>query len=238
MHVYAIQPLSFHVRFALILVAFLGLQIAPPDPSPACLAIGGEFSVTPLWQAHAEALLDAMRDRAPSVEEALVALGSDATTSGQIATDREGRPYRIASVSNRQYSGTDFFWPVRGSISSGYGMRRHPITRRSSFHAGIDIRSRTGTPIISPSDGVVVSSRRAGAMGREVRVQCGGMLLVFGHLSAFRCKAGQRIRAGQVLGLVGASGRATGPHLHFSVKRDGRWVNPLSCLTPRRLASR
>ncbi|HNW36655.1 MAG TPA: M23 family metallopeptidase, partial [Candidatus Ozemobacteraceae bacterium] len=197
-----------------------------------------EFSVTPLWQAQAEALLDVMRDHAPSVEEALIALGGNTSGSQQPGTDGEGRPYRIASVSNRQYSATDFFWPVRGSISSGYGMRRHPITRRSSFHAGIDIRSRTGTPILSPSDGVVISSRRAGAMGREVRVQCGGMLLVFGHLSAFRCKPGQRVRAGQVLGLVGASGRTTGPHLHFSVKRDGRWINPLSCLTPRRLASR
>ena len=118
------------------------------------------------------------------------------------------------------------------------GMRKHPITRRSSFHTGIDIRSRNGTAITCPIDGVVVSARRAGAMGREVRIQSGNMTLVFGHLSAYRCTVGQRIRAGQLLGLVGSSGRTTGPHLHFAIKNGGRWVNPIPYLMARRLASR
>lgn len=228
-----IHPLSRHVRYALILIALIGLQILPPDPAVSSFELKGSFSVTPLWESGMTAMIRMAREHAPTLESALVALGSDDSD-----TENYSKKYKITSVSTRQSSDNDFFWPVSGNISSGFGMRRHPITRRSSFHSGIDIRSKSGTPIICPVDGVIISSQRAGAMGREVRVQSGGLILVFGHLSAYRCKNGQKIRAGQVLGLVGSSGRATGPHLHFSVKREGRWVNPLPYLMARRLASR
>ncbi len=223
-----IRPLPLHVRYALVLAAFVGLQILPPDPAVSSFEVKGTFSVTPLWKTVVSELFCMARRHAPTLEEALVTL----------AGDNDTKSYKIASVSSRQCSVSDLFWPVSGEISSGFGMRKHPITRRSSFHTGIDIRSRNGTPITCPIDGVVVSARRAGAMGREVRVQSGNMTLVFGHLSAYRCKVGQRIRAGQLLGLVGSSGRTTGPHLHFAIKRDGRWVNPLPYLMARRLASR
>lgn len=223
-----IRPLPGHVRYALILVAFIGLQILPPDPALSSFEVKGTFSVTPLWRTVVSELFQMARRHAPTLEEVIVAFAGENGT----------KSYRIASVSSRQYSDSDLFWPVNGDISSGFGMRRHPITRRSSFHTGIDIRSKNGTPIICPIDGIVVSARRAGAMGREVRIQSDNMTLVFGHLSAYRCTVGQRIRAGQLLGLVGSSGRTTGPHLHFALKNSGRWVNPLPYLTARRLASR
>ncbi|HOT28232.1 MAG TPA: M23 family metallopeptidase [Candidatus Ozemobacteraceae bacterium] len=228
-----IRPLPGRVRYALILVAFIGLQILPPDPAVSSFEAKGTFSVTPLWRLVASELFRLARRHAPTLDETLMALAGE-----QDGGAKNTKSYKIASVSSRQYSDSDLFWPVNGEISSGFGMRRHPITRRSSFHTGIDIRSMNGTPIACPIDGIVVSASRAGAMGREVRIQSGNMTLVFGHLSAYRCKVGQRIRAGQLLGLVGSSGRTTGPHLHFAIKHDGRWVNPLPYLTARRLASR
>lgn len=228
-----IRPLSRRVRFALILVAFVGLQILPPDPAVSSFEVKGMFSVTPLWRTIASELFRLARRHAPTLDETLVALAG-----GQADGTNNTKIYKIASVSSRQYADSELFWPVNGEISSGFGMRRHPITRRSSFHTGIDIRSTNGTPIACPIDGIVVSASRAGAMGREVRIQSGSMTLVFGHLSAYRCKVGQRIRAGQHLGLVGNSGRTTGPHLHFAIKHGGRWVNPLPYLMARRLASR
>jgi len=141
--------------------------------------------------------------------------------------------YRIVSV--KQTLAPDVLsWPVYGSLSSGFGSRRHPVTRRHHFHAAIDIRARVGTPVCAPSDGRIVAVHRAGAMGRMVKmVTSTGMVLAFGHLSGYRCHPGQSVRRGQILGLVGASGRATGPHLHFAVQRDGRYVNPLTFLASR-----
>lgn len=228
-----ISPLPGYVRYLLVLAAVIGLQIVPPDPAVSSFEVKGAFAVTPLWQSKISALIQTACGHAPTLEEALIAMGANAAEA-----DDNRKEYIITAISSRQSSGSDFFWPVNGEISSGFGMRRHPITRRSSFHSGIDIRSQSGTSIVSPVDGVVVSSRRAGAMGREIRIQSGNLVLVFGHLSAYRCRPGQKIRAGQVLGLVGSSGRATGPHLHFSVKQYGRWVNPLPYLTASRLASR
>lgn len=228
-----IRPLPRHVRYALILVAFIGLQILPPDPAVSSFEVKGTFSVTPLWQSVVSKLFRMARRHAPTLDDTLLAIAGEPS-----ANANNSKSYKIASVSSRQYSDSDLFWPVSGDISSGFGMRRHPITRRSCFHSGIDIRSKNGTQITSPIDGVVVSAQRAGAMGREVRIQSGNMTLVFGHLSAYRCKIGQRIRAGQILGLVGSSGRTTGPHLHFGIKNGGRWVNPLPYLMARHLASR
>lgn len=141
--------------------------------------------------------------------------------------------YRIVSV-RQSFSLDQLAWPVQGSLSSGYGSRRHPVTKRYHFHAAIDIRARVGTPVSAPCEGRIVAVHRAGAMGRMVKmVSANGLTLSFGHLSGYRCYPGQWVRRGQILGLVGATGRATGPHLHFSVQKAGRYVNPLTFLAAR-----
>ncbi|MBF0548133.1 MAG: M23 family metallopeptidase [Candidatus Riflebacteria bacterium] len=148
------------------------------------------------------------------------------------------KSYRIVSTQSSYDTSScneKLIWPVYGFITSGYGFRRHPITKRRSFHDGIDIRASWGTPIQSPCDGVVVSAARCGAIGRLIKIydRKRGVMLYFGHLSAFKCFCGQFIRKGQLIGLVGSSGRATGPHLHFSIKLSGRKVNPLLFLSSR-----
>jgi murein DD-endopeptidase MepM/ murein hydrolase activator NlpD len=113
-------------------------------------------------------------------------------------------------------------------------MRRHPVTTRRSFHNGIDIKAKRGTVIRAPEDGLVVSAGRAGLLGRMVKIKTAkGAYLYFGHMHRIKCKRGQKVSRGQVIGTVGSSGRATGPHLHFSVKLSGKYVNPMKYL-PRR----
>jgi murein DD-endopeptidase MepM/ murein hydrolase activator NlpD len=148
-------------------------------------------------------------------------------------TRPEAKSFRIVKVESRKTS-THFSWPVNGRISSGFGMRRHPVTTRRSFHNGIDIKAKRGTVIRAPEDGLIVSAGRAGLLGRMVKIKTAkGAYLYFGHMHRIKCKRGQKVSRGQVIGTVGSSGRATGPHLHFSVKLSGKYVNPMKYL-PRR----
>lgn len=144
---------------------------------------------------------------------------------------KPAKVYKIVKVESKRKS-TKLSWPVIGRITSGFGMRIHPITKRRAFHYGIDIGARRGTLVKSPANGVVVSVGRAGRLGRLVRVRTkNGLLLYFGHLDRYKCKKGQIVKRGQLLGTVGATGRTTGPHLHFSVKYHHRFMNPMKYLS-------
>ena len=121
------------------------------------------------------------------------------------------------------------FVPVNGRMSSGYGMRRHPILGYVRMHAGIDFGAAWGSPIFAVSDGIVSFAGRHGGHGNYVRLEHGGGLgSGYGHMSRIAVAPGTRVRAGQVLGYVGSSGLSTGPHLHFEVYRGGSTINPLS----------
>jgi len=118
---------------------------------------------------------------------------------------------------------------VPGPITSGFGMRRHPILGYTRMHAGIDFKARWGTPIVAASDGRVISAGRAGGCGVAVRLEHGGGLSTrYCHMSAMAVRAGMQVRRGQVIGYVGSSGLSTGPHLHYEMYRGGRVINPAS----------
>jgi len=122
-----------------------------------------------------------------------------------------------------------YFQPVSGRLSSGYGLRRHPILGYMRMHAGIDYAAGYGTPIVAVSDGVVSYSGRHGGHGNYVRINHGGDLgSGYAHMSRIAVDSGTRVRAGQVIGYVGSTGLSTGPHLHFEVYRGGRTVDPRS----------
>jgi murein DD-endopeptidase MepM/ murein hydrolase activator NlpD len=113
-------------------------------------------------------------------------------------------------------------------------MRRHPVTKKRSFHNGIDIKAKKGTNIVCPTDGVVVSAGYAGLLGRLVKIRTAdGKVLYFGHMHKIKCSKGQRVKRGSVIGTVGRSGRATGPHLHFSVRSSGQYMDPMKYLAAR-----
>ncbi|HHY37478.1 MAG TPA: peptidoglycan DD-metalloendopeptidase family protein [Clostridia bacterium] len=115
-----------------------------------------------------------------------------------------------------------FVWPARGIITSYYG------SRRRDFHQGIDIAAPTGTSVVAADSGIVVFSGYYGGYGKVIFIDHGDdVLTIYGHNSANLVSAGEEVKKGQVIARVGRTGNATGPHLHFEVRIDGRPVDPL-----------
>jgi murein DD-endopeptidase MepM/ murein hydrolase activator NlpD len=117
--------------------------------------------------------------------------------------------------------------PVYGRITSGFGMRMHPLLGYSRFHQGVDFGARHGSPIYAVSEGVVSMAGRHGGHGNFIKLDHGGgMATSYSHLSRYAVSSGQRVAQGQVIGYVGSTGMSTGPHLHFQVYKRGGVVNP------------
>ena len=121
-------------------------------------------------------------------------------------------------------------WPVRsGYITSNYGMRVHPIRRRVHFHTGVDFAAPYGTPVQAVADGVVTFSGWRGGYGKLVEVRhANGYSTRYGHNSNNDVVEGQQVRRGQTIATVGATGTATGPHVHFEVLVNGEHTNPMA----------
>ena len=119
---------------------------------------------------------------------------------------------------------------------SSFGLRYHPILRYSKMHTGVDWAGKSGTPILAAGDGVVVEAGWAGGYGRHTEIQhANGYLTTYSHQSSFArgIKEGARVRQGQVIGYVGTTGLSTGPHLHYEVKVNDRFVDPMQIKVPR-----
>jgi murein DD-endopeptidase MepM/ murein hydrolase activator NlpD len=122
-------------------------------------------------------------------------------------------------------------WPVEGQVTGSFGERIDPFNGEGAFHSGVDISSPYGTPVIAPADGVVTFTDELGGYGRAVMIDHGnGISTRYGHLSGFAVTAGQAVHRGDVIGYVGASGRSTGPHLHYEVRINDTPVNPYKYL--------
>jgi murein DD-endopeptidase MepM/ murein hydrolase activator NlpD len=118
-------------------------------------------------------------------------------------------------------------WPVEGPIGSSFGQREDPINGEGAFHPGIDIDAPSGTPVRATADGDVTGLNMGSGYGRQVVLDHGhDLLTLYGHLSAIAVVPGQHVTRGQVIGYVGQTGRATGPHLHYEVRIHRVPVNP------------
>jgi len=118
-------------------------------------------------------------------------------------------------------------WPVEGRVGSSFGERQDPINGEGAFHSGLDIDAPKGTPVRAAADGNVTDASMNAGYGREIILDHGhDVLTVYGHLSAMAVVPGQHVIRGQVIGYVGQSGRATGPHLHYEVRVHNVPVNP------------
>ncbi len=185
-----------------VLARELGLDpLLPP-------AVGGESldaARTPLALQEA----DSLGLRADQLDDSLDAIG------------------RAFEQRSQQLAGTPNLLPVEGWFSHGFGWRKDPWTGVREFHRGLDIVADAGLPILATADGVVSRSTRVSDYGNTIDIShSAGYVTRYAHMSKILVKTGQAVQRGDVVGLVGSTGRSTGPHLHYEVFRDGRRVNP------------
>lgn len=150
--------------------------------------------------------------------------------SGRIASlDRQSVALeRTMREKSRLLASTPSIWPIRGYMSSGFGQRNDPFTGEIETHYGLDLNARTGTPVRVTADGLVIETATSPTYGKYVVVSHGfGAVTRYAHLSRIDVRRSQRLRRGQVLGLVGSTGRSRAPHLHYEVWVNERAQNPL-----------
>jgi len=176
-------------------------------------------------------ILDSLRLKQSELKKMLAQFAADeAEVAAEIAEYRRRTEAAGANAQVPTYHG-GFMRPVPGRITSGYGMRYHPVLHFTRMHTGIDFGSSYGTPIHAVANGRVVSAGYGGGYGNRIIIDHGGgIMTLYGHCSRLMVNVGQSIRQGQVIGAVGSSGLATGPHLHFEVWRNGARVNPAGYL--------
>nr|WP_315159658.1 M23 family metallopeptidase [uncultured Flavobacterium sp.] len=124
--------------------------------------------------------------------------------------------------------------PVRNEnlkhVASGFGYRTDPFTKARKMHEGMDFTAKNGTPIFASGDGVVArADNSASGFGNHIVIRHGyGYESLYAHLSKYKCRAGQRVKRGDIIGYVGSTGRSEAPHLHYEVHKNGKVVNPLN----------
>jgi murein DD-endopeptidase MepM/ murein hydrolase activator NlpD len=138
---------------------------------------------------------------------------------------------RKAVVKEKVNATRGFGWPVVGKISSPFGWRRDPVRGGRDFHTGLDIRAPRGRQVVASSAGKVVHSGWMGGYGKTVVIQHpGGITTLYAHCSKLLVRAGANVRRGERIALVGSTGRSTGNHVHFEVRKGGSPTNPLKVL--------
>ncbi|GAB6036525.1 hypothetical protein JCM15519_10840 [Fundidesulfovibrio butyratiphilus] len=161
-----------------------------------------------------------------------VAVGSASLRSGLSGTPSQrlglpGAAYLQGADKALADAGDSLVQPVSGEITSDFGWRRDPFTHQKAWHSGVDIAAPAGSPVVACADGVVSYSGSRGGYGNLVVVDhSDGTQSYYGHNSANSVTVGQAVQAGQQIAKVGQTGRATGPHVHFELRRNGVAVDP------------
>lgn len=167
-------------------------------------------------------------------------LVSPEDTFGVLRNLLQGLESRLRSVrvdAERRESlaaATPSIWPTFGWLTGTFGDRLDPVTGEPAFHRGLDISTEKGQPVYATAAGMVESASYSGEYGNRVVVNHEfGLTTRYGHLSRFAVRPGDSVQRGDVIGYVGSTGRATGPHLHYEVLVNDRLINPLQLLTQR-----
>jgi murein DD-endopeptidase MepM/ murein hydrolase activator NlpD len=155
----------------------------------------------------------------PTIPQTLAEYDFLRTANLSASTHRYQRPWQVNVRPG--------VWPVDGPLRSYFGERTDPFSGEGAFHTGVDIGAPWGAPVHAAADGIVLRAQWMGGYGRMIIIDHGnGVQTYYAHLSRFSVVPGQEIRQGEIVGLVGASGRASGPHLHYEVRVHGNPENP------------
>jgi murein DD-endopeptidase MepM/ murein hydrolase activator NlpD len=173
-----------------------------------------------------------------TAQTTLSSLTGPEDTFGLLRTLLEGLESRLSVVRgfverrNALAAATPSIWPSRGWLTSTVGRRRDPVTGGEDFHTGLDIAGERGQPVYATASGHVTHTGYQGAYGNLVVIDHGfGLETRYGHLLDYNVKLGSSVNRGDIIGHVGATGRATGYHLHYEVLANGKLLNPLQLLT-------
>jgi murein DD-endopeptidase MepM/ murein hydrolase activator NlpD len=213
---------------AFVLAALLAPSIAvAAPPAPESPAPGDEFVAT---LAHVAAHFDLPVPHHPVLDRFLRwelhvrDMLHDATD--QLASLAERSGVKIPDLSILTVD------PVANTESSGFGWRDDPFRHNRRYHRGADFHAKAGTPVLCAGDGVVVFAGRQSGYGNVIYVDHGGGVVTrYAHLRRIETKKDTAVTAGERIGQVGSTGRATGPHLHFEIRLDGRAVDPVTAMT-------
>ncbi|HSK08283.1 MAG TPA: M23 family metallopeptidase [Vicinamibacterales bacterium] len=187
-------------------------------------AMGGSSMTTPIARSVLAPTLASPDDTFGMLREVLGRLGSRLDL---VRGDVQRRAALAAS--------TPSIWPSQGNLSASYGRRVDPFNGELAHHSGIDISAPKGQPVYATAAGTVKSAGWNGDYGKMVVIDHGfGLVTRYGHLHDFTVKAGDEVERMQQVGVIGATGRATGPHLHYELLVNGQLTNPLSLLTGKR----
>ena len=190
----------------------------------------------------AQDLIVEIEKKENSLEEDLKAVQSEikkleeaekkAAADKKAAAEKKAAADKKAAEENK-YKGGKMLWPVPGHtrISSNYGNRTDPFTKKTTFHAGIDIPAPKGSAIVAAADGKVTMAKTNGGYGKCVKIDHGsGIIAIYAHCNEMLVKVGDKVKKGDLIAKVGTTGRSTGNHLHFEVRVNGKTVDPIKYL--------
>jgi murein DD-endopeptidase MepM/ murein hydrolase activator NlpD len=177
---------------------------------------------------------------AQTARKTLSSMMTPEDTFGLLRTLLEGIESRLDTVRknieqrNALANATPSLWPATGWLTSRMGPRQDPVTGGADYHSGLDIAGERGQPVYATAAGTVTHVGYQGAYGKLIVIDHGfGLETRYGHLSDYSVRQGDPVKRGDIIGKVGATGRATGYHLHYEVLANGKLLNPLQLLTQR-----
>jgi murein DD-endopeptidase MepM/ murein hydrolase activator NlpD len=207
-----------------------GLKAIPDDVRMA--GVGGLPSAE---ERTAVAFGDPMVKKVFDLEEGMTALLRQVAFEESLLTESAG----YIGKRHEQWAQTPSIRPAEGRLASRFGLRTDPMGGGydAHFHKGIDLANSIGTPVCAAADGIVRFTGVQGGFGTVVRVEheAAGIETVYAHLESYCVKEGQKVYRGERIGLMGNSGRSTGPHLHYEVRKSGKSFNPQSFILPESL---
>jgi len=164
------------------------------------------------------------QERIASIKDGIDWLSKEATIQEESLQELS----LAAEKKSSRWAATPSIWPVKGWVTSGFGPRVSPFTEKPAWHDGLDIGAAANAPVQAPAQGRVTAVGFDPKLGILVKLDHGfGIETLYGHLAKSLVKEGQRVKRGEVVGLVGSSGLATGPHLHYMVKVHGQALDPV-----------
>jgi len=197
--------------------------IGPITPEDEQALGGGETQLDGTLVASAEGVPASTKFRMRSLELSVDDLHSRATLQEQSLQEL----YELLKDQDSLLSSTPSIWPAQGWLTSQFGYRVSPFTGIRQLHAGLDIAAPVGTKVTAAADGIVTQAITDPHYGKVVIINHGyGVVTRYGHNSEVMVKPGQRVRRGDVISMIGSTGRATGPHLHYEIHVNGIPVNP------------